>query len=83
MTITVEQVIIDNAKYVKDSGFTVTVDKRMPTVDISNEDNEGLFFEGHNAELYIQQCIEIADQVPLLTMQQCYDANAKGWIDAL
>lgn len=72
------------ADYVSNSGFTVKVDEKLPTVAIDNaETDQGFFLQGENAEAFITDVDDLWEKAGVVDYDVVELAVAKQYIDCL
>lgn len=83
-TPTMNEIITEMARYVKDSGFSVDWNNSMGWVAIhNNEENEDVFFlEDEDAEQFIIEANQKADQADV-DLESGMLAQAKQYVDCL
>ena len=83
-TPTMNEIITEMARYVRDSGFSVDWNNSMGWVAIhNNEENEDVFFlEDEDAEQFIVEANERADQADV-DLESGMLAQAKQYVDCL
>ena len=80
---TLTEIYRKNSKYVRRSGFTVEVCESMPYVSIEDEDEEGFFLQGDDAEKYIAESRKIWTKCRILSLDDAFYGHAKQFIDCL
>lgn len=77
-----KEIIQKLADYTINSGFKVTVDSRFPTVAIEDADGGGFFLQGDEAQTFIDEAREIAEQNDMPN-ETIYYSSAAAYIDCL
>ena len=78
-------ILINQAEYVTNSGFTVKTNSAYSTVAIDHEldKEDGIFLQGEEADLFIEEAIKLWQEVCTLGIDTCELSLAKPYIDAL
>lgn len=74
-----KEIIEFDSKYVGD--VQVEVDERLPTVSIGGED--GIFLQGHEAEVFVDEAKKLYLDVGTVTLEDCYRHMAKPYVDSM
>lgn len=78
------EILKESAAYVERSGFTVTIDRRFPTVTIEDADGEGFHFSEHEADAFIAGVEKLIDEVNGdIDFDTAAMAEASTYIDCL
>jgi hypothetical protein len=76
---TLKEIIEYDAKYVGD--VEIVVKTGLPTVSIGGED--GVFLQGHDAEVFVDEANRLYKEVGDVTLEDCYAHLAKPYVDAM
>ncbi len=82
MTITIKEIVLNNAEFVKNSGYSVNANQSMETVSIEhNEDSESdVFLQGHEASDFINEAQKTYEEADV-TFDEALLHHAKPFIE--
>jgi hypothetical protein len=88
LTMTLQEIVEQNADYVKNSGYTININRRLPWVHIQHESGDedlSIFLQGADAEQFINEYDNLADQpgMEIVTFADLQLATAKPYIEIL
>ena len=78
----IKEIIENLAAYTRNSGFTVDVNNSLSTVSIANNEGEGFFLQGHEAQEFIDDCKQLAETHDI-NVETVFLSTAKNYIDCL
>ncbi len=81
--LTLVPILEEFARYVRDSGFTVTVDEPFDTVAIDGPDGRGFFLQDAEAAKYIKEARADWENAGELSLDDAFTGHAKSYVDAL
>jgi hypothetical protein len=73
--------IHEAADFVRNSGFTVTIDSPFSWVSIDGPDDENVFMQGEEAETFIDEVRTLCKRYPSLTEDTAALALAKPYVE--
>ena len=76
------KIIIENANYVKLSGFTLTQDDVLPSLLLTNGEDK-IFFQEESARDILDEANKLYEKTGNTTTPECIMSIMKGWVENL
>lgn len=78
-----KQILKQQADYTRNSDVVVEIDKRLPWVNITADEESNVFLQGHEAEEFLAKCDEYSEACQDMGMEEVQLAVAYRYLDIL